>query len=130
MAHYLDTSALAKLVVAEAETDAFRAWLAQADREPVSCDLTRTELARAVRRVAPDRAVLARNVLDAVTLLAVTTSTFEAAGRLESTMLRTLDAIHIAAALELGDELDSIVTYDERMADAARANGLPVTAPN
>ncbi len=130
MAHYLDTSALAKLVVAEAETDALRAWLAQADREPVSCDLTRTELARAVRRVAPDRAVLARNVLDAVTLLAVTTSTFEAAGRLEPTMLRTLDAIHIAAALELGDELDSIVTYDERMADAARANGLPVTAPN
>ncbi len=130
MAHYLDTSALAKLVVAEAETDALRAWLAQADREPVSCDLTRTELARAVRRVAPDRAVLAREVLDAVTLLAVTTSTFEAAGRLEPTMLRTLDAIHIAAALELGDELDSIVTYDERMADAARANGLPVTAPS
>lgn len=129
MAHYLDTSALVKLVVAEAETAALRRWLRKEDRDPVSCDLARAELLRAVRRNAPDRAVRARAVLDTVTLLEVTASTFEAAGRLDPTILRTLDAIHVAAAVELGDDLEAIVAYDERLADAARANGIKVVAP-
>ncbi|HEY5484441.1 MAG TPA: type II toxin-antitoxin system VapC family toxin, partial [Propionibacteriaceae bacterium] len=97
MAHYLDTSALAKLVVSEAETAALRAWLTAAEREPVSCDLARTELLRAVRRAAPDRVVQARAVLDSITLMTVTTATFEEAGRLDPTLLRSLDAVHLAA---------------------------------
>ena len=129
MAFYLDTSALVKLVVAEPETTALRRWLTAADRGPVSCDLARTELARAVRRVAPDRAVEARAVLDAVTLIEVATPMFEEAGRLDPTLLRTLDAIHLAAALALGDDLEGLVTYDERLAAAARANGVDVVAP-
>ena len=129
MAFYLDTSALVKLVVAEAETAALLAWLKAADRAPVSCDLVRTELLRAVRRVAPDRAVQARMVLDSVTLLAVSTAMFEEAGRLDPTLLRSLDAVHLAAALALGDDLEGLVTYDERLADAAALNGLVVTAP-
>ncbi len=129
MAFYLDTSALTKLVVAEPETTALRGWLAAADRDPVSCDLTRTELLRAVRRVAPDRAVRAREVLDALTLLPVATSIFEAAGRLDPTMLRSLDALHLASALDLGDDLEGLVSYDERFADAARSNGVAVIAP-
>jgi predicted nucleic acid-binding protein len=129
LAHYLDTSALAKLVVAEAETTALRAWLAEADRYPVSSDLTRAELLRAVRRVAPGRVVRAREVLDSVTLVEVTTAIFEAAGRLDPTILRTLDAVHLAAALDLGDDLDGIVTYDDRLAQAARANGVAVISP-
>lgn len=80
VAYYLDTSALVKLVVAEAETDALRAWLAAADRAPVSSDLARTELMRAVRRAASDRAVRARDVLDAVTLVEVSTAVCEEAG--------------------------------------------------
>jgi predicted nucleic acid-binding protein len=127
--YYLDTSALVKLVVAEAETDALLAWLTAADRAPVSCDLARTELLRAVRRVAPDRAVQARMVLDSVTLLAVSTAMFEEAGRLDPTLLRSLDAIHLAAALALGDDLEGLVTYDERLSDAAALNGLVVIAP-
>lgn len=63
MAHYLDTSALAKLVVAEPETATLRAWLGEADRTPVASDLARTELIRAVRRVAPDHVLQARAVL-------------------------------------------------------------------
>lgn len=129
MAHYLDTSALVKLVVAESETAALRAWLAAAEREPVSCDLARTELLRAVRRVAPDRAVQARSVLDAITLMTVTTATFEEAGRLDPTLLRSLDAVHLAAALSLGDDLDGLVTYDDRLAEAAQGNGVAVVAP-
>jgi uncharacterized protein len=129
MAHYVDTSALTKLVVAEAESKALRAWFAGADRTPVSCDLSRTELLRAVRRVAPDRMVQAREVLDSLVLLQVSTDTFEAAAHLDPTALRTLDALHIAAALTLGDELEGIVAYDERLADAATALGIRVVAP-
>ena len=129
MAYYLDTSALVKLVVAEPETAALRRWLGEADRDLVSCDLARTELLRAVRRAAPDRVTQARSVLDSITLIAVTAQTFEEAGRLDPTMLRTLDAIHLAAALDLGDDLDGIVTYDDRLAEAAQFNAIPVTAP-
>ena len=129
MAYYLDTSALVKLVVAEAETSALRAWLAASDRTPVSCDLARTELLRAVRRAAPDRVAQARAVLDSVTLMKVTTETVEQAGRLGPTALRTLDAVHLAAALDLGDDLDGMVTYDDQLAEAAQFNAVPVTAP-
>jgi uncharacterized protein len=129
MAYYLDTSALVKLVVAEAETTALRAWLADADRSPVSCDLARAELLRAVRRATPDRLTQARAVLDSITLLEVTSQTFEEAGRLHPTTLRSLDAIHLAAALDLGDDLEGLVTYDERLAEAAQSNAIPVTGP-
>ncbi|MBB5790239.1 PIN domain-containing protein [Jiangella mangrovi] len=69
-------------------------------------------------------------MLDSITLIQLATSTFEEAGRLDPTLLRPLDAIHLAAALELGDDLETIVTYDERLADAAQNNGVPVTAPS
>ena len=130
VAHYLDTSALVKLVVSEAETAALRAWMGETERTPVSCDLARTELLRVVRRAAPDRVVQARAVLDSITLIEVTTSVFEEAGRLDPTVLRSLDAVHLAAALSLGDDLDGIITYDERFAEAAQSNGVPVTSPS
>ena len=129
MAYYLDTSALVKLVVMEPETEALRSWLAAAPRNPVACDLARTELMRSVRRAAPHLVVRARLVLDSVTLTQVTTALFEAAGRLDPELLRTLDAVHVAAALDLGDDLDGMVTYDERLASAAEANGISVTSP-
>lgn len=129
MAYYIDTSALAKLVIVEPETAALMAWFAGADREPVSSDLVRTELLRAVRRAIPDQVVRAREVLESVTLVEITTAMYEAAGLLDPTILRTLDAVHIAAALALGDDLDGMVTYDDRLAQAARANGIAVIAP-
>ncbi len=129
MAYYLDTSALVKLVVVEAETEALRGWLAGTGGEWVSSDLARTELLRAVRRAAPDRLLRAREVLDAVTLLDVTTRTFEEAGRLDPLQLRTLDTIHLAAALDLGDELEGLVTYDDCLAEAARVHGIATVAP-
>ena len=129
MAHYVDTSALVKLVVADHETAALREWFASAERDPVAADLCRTELVRATRRVAPDRILQARAVLDSLILIQVTTATFEHAGRLEPTQLRSLDAIHIAVALQLGDDLEAFVTYDERQAEAARANGINVLGP-
>jgi predicted nucleic acid-binding protein len=130
LAYYVDTSALAKLVVTEAETAALQAWFRDSDRHPVSCGLARTELLRLVRRAVPDRLVRAREVLDSITLVDVTTAMFEHAGLLDAPTLRTLDAVHLAAALVLGDELDAIVTYDDRLAQAALANGIAVISPN
>ena len=130
MAFYVDTSALVKLVVMEAETPALRSWIATSNTELVSSDLARAELLRAVRRVSAERMVQARAVLDSIALVAIDTATFESAGRLEPAILRTLDAIHVAAALELGDDLDGMVTYDDRLAEAARANGIAVVSPS
>jgi len=129
VAFYIDTSALVKLVLAEPETRALTAWLTTEHRNFVACDLARTELLRAVGRSAPDRILQARAVLASITLIDVTTSIFEEAGRLRPDTMRSLDAVHVAAALALGDDLEGLVTYDDRMAAAASANGLVVVAP-
>lgn len=129
MARYLDTSALVKLVIEEAESAALADWLAAAERGPVTSDLARTELLRTVRRWVPEQAVAAAQVVETMTVLTLATSTFEAAARLDPVELRSLDALHIAVALELGDELDGFVTYDDRQADAVRAYGIEVVAP-
>ncbi len=129
MAHYLDTSALVKLVVAEPETASLLTWLRLDERGPTSSELARTELLRAVRRVAPERMLQARAVLDAVVLLEVTTPVLEHAGELAPAALRSLDALHLAAALALGDDLEAVVTYDDRLGDAASAHGLRVLSP-
>jgi hypothetical protein len=130
MAWYVDTSAVVKLVVAEPESAALRAWLLEPGRELVACDLVRTELLRVVRRVAPEVMVQARNVLETITLVQVSTSMFEGAGRVDPVDLRSLDAVHLAAALELGDDLEGVLTYDERLAAAANLNGIRIVAPS
>lgn len=129
MAYYLDTSAAVKLVVEEAGSKALRAWLQTATEPIVSSDLLRTELLRATRRGAPDQVQQARAVLDSLVLLTLSTSLFEQAALLEPDLLRSLDALHLAAALDLGDDLDGIITYDDRLGSAAAALGMVVIAP-
>jgi predicted nucleic acid-binding protein len=84
---------------------------------------------RAVRRIVPDRALQARAVLDSLTLVEVGSTVFEEAGRLDPSGLRSLDAIHLASALDLGDDLEGLVTYDDRLAEAAEANGVAAVSP-
>ena len=129
MAYYLDTSAAVKLVVEEVGSKALRAWVMKTTEPIVSSDLLRTELLRATRRGAPDQVQQARAVLDSLVLLTVSTSLFEQAGTLEPDLLRSLDALHLAAALDLGDDLDGVITYDDRLASAAVALGPAVIAP-
>jgi uncharacterized protein len=129
MAYYVDTSALAKLVVREPESAAVRRWFGRHDGSLVSSDITRTELIRATRRVASGRVREARSVLDAIVLARVTPEICDTAALLEPAMLRSRDAIHLATALMLGDELDGIVAYDSRLRDAATSVGIETIAP-
>ncbi|MBK6857023.1 MAG: type II toxin-antitoxin system VapC family toxin [Microthrixaceae bacterium] len=129
MAHYLDTSAAVKLVVEEAGSKALRNWIATATSPIVSSDLLRTELLRATRRGAPDQVQQARAVLDSVALISISTAVFEYAGTIEPDLLRSLDTLHLAAAIDLGDDLEGIVTYDGRLAAAAASLGIAVIAP-
>lgn len=125
---YLDSSALVKLVVHEAESSALRAYL-RGDPRRVSCALARTEVLCAVRPAGPSAMAAARRVLRSVDLIRLDDALLDAAGMLEPMGLRSLDAIHLAAAQLIAPRLDSVVTYDRRMALGAAALGLIVTAP-
>jgi uncharacterized protein len=128
MAIYVDTSAAVKLLVREPQSAALRQWLRAAERDLVSSDLLRTELKRVALRLG-DGTRRAEAILAGIIVLPVTTTTFETAGTLEPASLRSLDALHLAAALDLGDELDAILTYDDRFAEAAEAHGVEVVTP-
>lgn len=126
---YVDTSALVKLVVLEPETPALESDVAQ--RGALFCSaLGATELLRACRR-ALTRRQLSRvdEVLEAVFLIEVTPAILSAAGQLAPADIRTLDAIHMATALSLHERELDVITYDARMASAARSHGLRVVAP-
>jgi predicted nucleic acid-binding protein len=129
MAWYVDTSAFLKLVVSEEHTSAFRSWATEEERVLFSSDLLRTEALRVARRHSPHAAQTARDHLDVLTLVRLPTSVFERAAELDSDILRTLDAVHLAAALSIGDELSGLVTYDARLADAATIHGVAVVTP-
>ena len=127
---YLDTSALAKLVFPEAESEALTAWLhTWPDR--VTSVLTRVELQRLLRRGRAARSLWTRadSVLSAVTLLRVDDPALHLAGHLRDRFLRTLDAVHLASALSIGDAPEAFVTYDSRLAQAAKRARLNVVAP-
>jgi uncharacterized protein len=126
---YLDSSAFVKLAVEEPETAALRKHLAERDARRVSSALLRTESLRAVRHLGTDALATVREGLRRVDLVAIDDRILDAAGTLEPRVLRTLDAIHLATAMALGDDLELIVTYDERMAEAARLLGLSTATP-
>lgn len=127
MPYYLETSAFFKLLVAEPESEAMRAWFFEL--HPCwSSRILVTESCRAGGRLGLDRRAV-EDALDAVALVLPAATTFELAANLKPPELRSLDALHLAAALELGDDLDGVVTYDARLIDSARAAGLPVVTP-
>jgi len=127
MQRYVDASALVKLVIREPESDALEDWLGR-PAAMVSCALARTEVPLAVRPSGADAVTRARRLLGSIELIQLDDELLDLAGELEGP-LRSRDAIHLAAALELGDELEAVVTYDTRMTRAAGALGLPVAAP-
>ncbi len=126
---YVDSSALLKLVVREAETSALEADLAGRDGL-IASKLAALECRRAARRT-PNTRVLAavEAVLDAVYLLDITTAILDRAALLDPPALRSLDAIHLATALSIDEPDLEVITYDRRFADAVLASGLRVVQP-
>ncbi len=125
---YLDSSAIVKTVVLEPESAALRRFLRRVPAR-VSRALARTEVVRAVRHLGAGPIARARAVLDRLDLLGLDDALLDAAGALDAGVLRSLDAIHLAAASALAGQLEAVVTYDARMAEAARRLGLAVAAP-
>jgi predicted nucleic acid-binding protein len=115
-------------VVSEPESASVRRFVAgQVTR--ISSRVLAVELMRAVARASPDALDQAQALLDIMEFVELNVEIAERAARLEPVGLRSLDAIHLASALVLGDELDAFITYDARQADAARALGLAVGVP-
>ncbi len=140
---YFDTCALIKLIREDADSPALGAFIdARPDTRWFSSELARAELARAVRRVNHDnqgrlidgrrlRAELryVERLWERLDLIAVSTQVLTDAARLEQPFLRTLDAIHLAAALSVRGSLSAFVTYDKKLAAAAQQADLPALSP-
>ena len=128
MATYLDSSAIVKLAVREPESLALRRYLRR--RQPlVSSALARTEVLRALLPAGNEAVARGRSVLQRLDLIRVNDRVLNAAGVLSPAELRSLDAIHLATAQQLGEELGALVTYDDRMATAAKRLGYRIVQP-
>jgi len=126
---YLDSSAIVKLVASEPESASLTARIAEATT--VSSEIARVEVLRAIRRSGGKREMLerGREVIRRVGLLRVDGRVLDLAAEVEPADLRTLDAIHLASALVLGETLGGFVTYDRRLVAAAEQAGLGVQSP-
>ncbi len=124
---YLDTSAAVKLLIEEKESSALRAYLS--DHDWASSVLVRTELVRALLRVDDSVVPRALDMLAQGSLLVIDTQVLDTAARLSPPSLRSLDAIHLASALELRDELTAFIAYDDGLLSAASALGMPISSP-
>lgn len=123
---YVDTSALGALLVEQLESDALESWLDQTSDMLVSSDLLEVELRRLAVREGVDQADVTR-LLDGVSIAALDRAVYRSAGLLPMPYLRTLDALHLEAAIRL--DAAAVLTYDRRLSKAARSVGLRVVAP-
>jgi predicted nucleic acid-binding protein len=125
---YLDSSAIVRLVEVAPESTALRHYLRQ--RRPyVSSALARAEVARALLPRGVDAVRRGQDVLSRIDLVRVNDRVLNLAGALPPSTLRSLDAIHLATARLLGASLARVVTYDARLATAARTMGFTVSTP-
>ena len=125
---YLDSSALVKLVISERESADLTGYLA-AQPLRASCALARVEVSRAARLQSDDAMGRAREILSDTYLIALESDILTLAADLVSASLRSLDAIHLAAAISIRARLSALVTYDRQMARAAADLGLRVDSP-
>jgi uncharacterized protein len=125
---YLDSSAIVKLVVLEPETRALRE-LMRSWPERVSSVVARVEVERVARRIGAGTVRRARTVLSRIALVELDEPVVRIAAALDSTELRTLDAIHLATALSLGGDLGALCAYDVRLGNAAVSKTIHLLAP-
>ena len=130
MTLYVDTSALLKRYVAEHDSDAAEQFMA-ADPVLVTSRLTEVEVRRNLSRLlnssdAPAAKRQFLNDLDSFALVSLDGATCNEAARIaEQTLCRSLDALHLAAAVRTGPST-TLLTFDNRQAQAARSLGLAV----
>jgi uncharacterized protein len=127
---YIDSSAFVKLFLPEPDSPALTRYLASRPRR-VSAMLLRTEALRTAVRAAlsPQRMLLVRALLDSLSYMTADVTLSDEAGILRPPELRSLDAIHLATARALGTNLSALVTYDDRLAEAASWYGMQVVSP-
>jgi predicted nucleic acid-binding protein len=129
-AYYLDTSAALKLLVDESHSQAFVDFYdAQAGAAWVSSALLRVELGRTVQRAVPALLSQGLELLTAFDYIAIDDEIIDRASSEPDRVLRSLDAIHLASARQLGTDLDALLTYDERLRSAAERAGIAVASP-
>jgi predicted nucleic acid-binding protein len=127
---YLDSSALLKLVHEEPESAALADWLTEQTGSPLlSSELANVEVIRACRRINPDALPEARALLAGLDLIPLAGTVIATAADVGETTLRSLDAIHLASALSVRDDLATFIAYDHRLGEAASAAGLQLLAP-
>jgi predicted nucleic acid-binding protein len=128
--YYADTSAVIKLLVEESHSGAFAAFYdAHADAEWVSSALLRIEVTRAVTRAMPALLPDARELLLAFSFVAIDEDVVEGAMNEPGRGLRSLDVIHLATARILSEDLDAVISYDDRLLKAATEAGLATASP-
>ena len=128
---YVDTSAILKRVVVEAESAAVRALLSEMNAAGdllAASSVAWLEVWRALRRAAvADIGAIAEAALSGVAALKLDDRVLRRARRVGGDELRSLDAIHLASAIGVG--ADAVLTYDRRLAEACASVGLDVLAP-
>jgi predicted nucleic acid-binding protein len=124
---YVDASAIVKLVVPEVESPSMLRWYVEAERV-ITSRVGVIETRRAAARYRHDHDRL-RSILAMIEVFELDARVADRAATVSPSLLRALDAIHLATALEVGNALGAFVTYDDRLAAAARAIGLPVVTP-
>jgi predicted nucleic acid-binding protein len=128
---YLDSSALVKLALAEPESAALAAWLAErADQPLVSSALHRTEVLRAIWLAEPGALPRGQRIIRRIGRVTLSYDVLDNAATLPPAGLGTAGAIHLASALAIRRDLVSFVAYDKALLDAARDAGLPVASPS
>jgi len=132
---YVDTSALLKLLVREAESAAIERELLTWSELATSV-ITEVELPRAVARARKERpdavidgSVVLQGVLASAAIIPLSESAVAASCKVKPVHIGALDAIHIASALALDRQLAGVATYDKRMQDALVPLGVRVIAP-
>ena len=124
---FLDASAFVKLVAVEPESAELGRWLR--GREVASSDLLRTEGRRAVAHLPAPVRRRCDELLEEIPLIRLTPALLDRAGRIPGRRLRSQDAIYLACAERLGDDLAGLVSYDQRQRAAAQELGITTVSP-
>lgn len=128
---YLDSSALLKLLFEEGESAALAQWISErSSTSVVSSELARVEVVRAARRLDAKVVPAARALMSQLDLIPLNTGLLDGAADVGGLLLRTLDAIHLASALSIRDDLTAFVAYGNRLIAAAETAGIESIRPS